>query len=280
MNESNEGAKEAPTGGSGSPELAARFSRVVDFLGEDGFRRLRSSSVAVFGLGGVGSHAALALARGGVGRLRLVDFDVVSASSLNRHAVAGPADVGRPKATVVAERLAELCPDTAVEADDGFFHDDSADRLLGGPLDFVADAIDSLTPKVALLRAASLRRIPIASSLGASAKIDPSKIRVGDLFESSGCPLARAVRRRLGRLGIRSGITAVWSTERGREALPPDAGDAPRRPGRVRNRLPSLPSMPGIFGYALAGVILERLAGGPDSPEAEGEGSTPSPAGL
>ena len=125
-------------------ERPERFGRLVDYYGEEGFRRVRTARVAVVGLGGVGSHAALALARSGVGGLRLIDFDLVTATSLNRSAAAGPADVGRPKAEALAEQLARTCPDTAVEVRLAFCDAETALALLAPPLDWAIDAIDSL----------------------------------------------------------------------------------------------------------------------------------------
>jgi tRNA threonylcarbamoyladenosine dehydratase len=240
----------------------AQFARVVDLLGEEGFARLRRAFVAVLGLGGVGSHCAVALARSGVGRLRLVDFDTLSWTSLNRHACATTRDVGRPKAALLQEAIAQIAPDARVEAAHAFFHHDTADELLAGPPDFVVDAIDSVTPKAALLQACVARRLPVLSCMGASARLDPTALRFADISKTEGCPLARAVRDKLRRdYTIRSGVVTLYSSEPARAPLAPDLDDQPLRRGRVRNRLPSLGVMPGIFGYAAAGHVIQRLAG-------------------
>lgn len=237
------------------------FGRTIDLLGEQGFASLRQARVVVLGLGGVGSHAAVALVRAGVRRLRVVDFDRVTASSLNRHAVARPADLGRGKARLMARFLESLGPDAEVQACEDFFHDETADKLLGGAPAHVVDAIDSYTPKVALLRHCVQRGLPVVSSMGASARTDPTLLRVGDISETRVCPLARVVRRGLAKHGIRDGITAVYSIEAPLQPLPPDEGDETLRRGRVRNRLPSLSVMPGIFGYTVASVVINALAG-------------------
>ena len=242
------------------PEVPPQFTRTVDMLGLEGFERLRRAFVVVVGLGGVGSHAAVALARSGVGRLRLVDFDDVTWSSLNRHAVATPDDVGQLKVEVVGRFVERIHPRLVVEPVDAFFDADSADALLAGEPDVVVDAIDGLTPKVALLRSCVEQGLSVVSSMGAAARSDPSKVRVGPIFESQGCPLARKVRQRLRRLGVTGGITAVYSVEPGRDPLPPDETEARLDRGRVRNRLPSLSTIPGIFGYALASVVIRDLA--------------------
>ena len=194
------------------------FERTVDLLGDEGFDALQRARVVLFGLGGVGSHAAAALVRAGVRRLRVVDFDDVTWSSLNRHAVARAADVGRGKAQVVAELLNAVAPGARVEPVKAFFHDDTADELLGDGPDHVVDAIDSYTPKVALLRHCVRRGLPVVSSMGASARTDPTLLRVGDISETRVCPLARVVRRGLGRQGIRRGFLTVYSIE---APLPP-----------------------------------------------------------
>jgi len=249
-----------PAPSSDSRNFPERFSRCVDLYGVAGFQRIRESRIAVIGLGGVGSHAALALARSGIGELLLVDFDPVTSSSLNRSPVAGPDDVGKPKATVLGDALSSTCPDTAIVTSTAFFHDDSADDLLEPPPTLVVDAIDSLNPKVALLLQCRQRQIDVVSSMGAAGRIDSSALRCGDIAATRVCPLAKMVRRRLKRRGVDSGITCVYSVEKPAPPLPPDLDDLSLDRGRVRNRLPSQISLPGSFGYALAGLALSRLS--------------------
>jgi tRNA A37 threonylcarbamoyladenosine dehydratase len=253
--------------GSSASTDARMFSRTVDLLGEAGFARLRAARAVVVGLGGVGSHAAVALARAGIGSLRLVDFDAIGESSLNRHAIALPGDVGRPKVEVVAAFLARLRPELTVETSLSFFHRDTADDVLAGPPDVVLDAIDSLNPKVELLTACVARGIPVVTSLGASTRTDPGLVRVASLALSRGCPLGKQLRKRLRRRGVDlSMVTAVYSTERARKPLPPDPEDGwlERGLGRERHRQPSLPTLPGIFGYATANAAIALLAGSLD----------------
>ncbi|MBC8425474.1 tRNA threonylcarbamoyladenosine dehydratase [bacterium] len=242
---------------SDSPE---RFTRTVDLYGEDGFAALRAARVTVFGLGGVGAHAAVALARSGIGALTLVDFDKVTASSLNRSPAATEADLDRPKAEVLRDHLALTCPYTEVRSVRAFFHEDSADELLSPAPSLVADCIDSLNPKVALLAQCVRRGLAVASSMGAAGRTDVSMVRAGDLWDSRVCPLASRVRKFLRRQGIDAPVPAVWSEETPCKALPPDLDDQVLDRGRVRNRLPSGIALPGIFGYALASLILDRLA--------------------
>lgn len=239
---------------------ADRHRRTVGLLGPGGFRRLRSSRVAVIGLGGVGAHAAIALARSGVGHLLLDDFDLVTESSLNRNPLLGPDDVGLPKADTMAGRLQRDCPDTRVGARREFFHHDTADAILKPAPDLVVDAIDSLNPKVALLEECSRRGVPVVSSMGASGRTDPAAVRVGDLMDSRCCPLARQVRKRLRKRGMGRGARAVWSVEPDRmEPMEPEAAERTLDRGRARNALPSLITMPGIFGYACAAEAMRML---------------------
>ena len=250
-----------PERSSKSSEDLTQFSRTIDLLGEDGFGRLQRSFVVVIGLGGVGSHAALGLARAGVGRLRLVDFDAVTATSLNRHAAALPEHVGQPKTRVLAELISRIHSSIDVEPRAAFFHEDTADDLLAGDPNLVVDAIDSLNPKVALLETCVGRGLPVVTSLGASSRTDPSKVRVAPLDQTRGCPLGKALRKRLRRRGVDlTRITAVHSIEEPGPTLPPDGGEDWYGDGRPRNLLPSLSTLPGIFGYAAANAAILAIA--------------------
>jgi tRNA A37 threonylcarbamoyladenosine dehydratase len=246
----------------GSAEGAKRFERTRDLFGVEQFAKIRDSRIAVIGLGGVGSHAALALARSGVGELLLVDFDRVTASSLNRSPFAGPQDLGRYKVEVAQEALALTCPDTQINVRREFCHEETLDELLVPEPDGIVDAIDSLNPKVTLLAYCAWRKLPTFSSMGASARRDSTKVRTGDITDTEVCPLARQVRKMLRRRGVDSGITCVYSVEVPSPPLPPDLEDWSYDRGRIRNRLPSQMSLPGIFGYTLAALVLDHLGRG------------------
>ncbi|HOF67587.1 MAG TPA: tRNA threonylcarbamoyladenosine dehydratase [Candidatus Fermentibacter daniensis] len=239
----------------------AAFARTLEFFGREAFDRIRRSSVAVIGLGGVGGHAAVALARNGVGRLLLVDSDVITESSLNRSPFALPGDIGRYKAELLAEHVSAACPGTQATPLVLFVDENETAAILGWKPDLVIDSIDSLNPKVSLLEACVRAGVPVLSSMGASRRLDPSKLRIDDISKTSGCPLARKVRSYLGRRGIRSGIRCVFSTEVPPvEAGPPDGSEMLERRGRVRRRLPGIGPLPGIFGYACAAEALRLLA--------------------
>lgn len=182
--------------------IREQLSRNYSFLGEDGMTAIRNSFVIVVGAGGVGSWAALMLLRSGVSKLRLIDFDQVSLSSLNRHACATLEDVGRPKVVCCAEKFAQIAPWAKLEAWVELFRGDEAERLLGGNPTYVVDAIDNIDTKVDLLRFCAERKIKVISSMGAGAKSDPSRVQISDISVTSEDPLARSVRRRLRALGL------------------------------------------------------------------------------
>lgn len=234
----------------------------MDFYGDEGFRKIRRARVLVAGLGGVGSHCASALCRTGIGELLLCDFDPVTETSLNRSALFRPSDVGLGKAAAAAEILSESCPDTVLGHRSVFIHEDTLPGLLPRDCGYVvADAIDSLNPKTALLAWCLAEGIPVYSSMGASGRSDPSLVRVGDLRETRGCPLARQLRRYLRNRCVPGPVTCVYSTERPVKPLPPDVRDVSCSRGRARNTLPSLMTLPGIFGYALAQMVLDGIVG-------------------
>lgn len=246
---------------SSSPEIATTFARTALYFGPEGMTKLASATVAVFGLGGVGSHAACALVRNGVGALRLVDFDTVTWSSLNRHAVATPADVGRAKVDVLSEALRRIHPTVRVDARREFFAEESKAHLLDPGLSFVIDAIDSVGPKVELLSTCVAMNLPVISCLGAAGRIRGEQVQLADIFDSHTCPLARMIRKRLHQRGIHAQIPAIFSPEIPCAPLPPDDSDPYLPRGRRRRQLPSVGVVPAIAGYAAAGYVLRTLAG-------------------
>jgi len=246
-------------------ELARQaMSRLRMRVGDEGVERIRSARVAVVGLGAVGGFALEALARSAVGHLRLVDFDVVRGSNLNRQLLATVDTVGWPKVDAARDRLARIAPWVRVETMACFFDETVADEVLAPPLAGVVDAIDALGPKIRLLEQCHRRGIPVVSAMGAADRTDPSKVRVGDLSESRNCPLAKRVRKGLRRRGIEEGIRAVWSEELPFRPSEPLATDVPEehdafRRGRRRRTLPSMAPLPGIFGLAAAAEMLRLL---------------------
>jgi tRNA A37 threonylcarbamoyladenosine dehydratase len=247
-----------------TPEAGTRspiWERTRILIGEAGVVRLQGAHVFLAGLGGVGSFAAEGLARAGIGRLTLADFDLVASSNLNRQLVALRSTLGRRKIDVMAERIRDINPECRLTLLDRFLHADELDDLLAPGFHFVLDAIDSLNSKLALLQAAWERGIPAAASMGAGGRTDPSRLRVGDLLDSDVCPLAREVRRRLRRRGVGRGITVVWSDEKARPPLPPE----PTGRGRPRAINGTVSYLPALFGMTLAGVVVHRLLDGADN---------------
>ncbi|PNH06422.1 hypothetical protein TSOC_007192 [Tetrabaena socialis] len=249
--------------------LSEQLTRNVQFFGE-GQMAIARSFVVVVGLGGVGSHAAHLLLRSGVGRLRLIDFDQVTLSSLNRHAVATRADVGTPKATCLESHFRRIMPEANLEAVVEMYTADREEALLAGQPDFVIDAIDNIDTKVALVAACHRRGLRVLSVAGAGAKADPTRLKFVDVSESSVDPLARALRTRLRKFGVFGGVPVLLSTEKPRCKLVSlaDMGAEGASPAdfqivpnfRVRT-IPVLGTTPAVFGMAAAGYVLCGLAG-------------------
>jgi tRNA threonylcarbamoyladenosine dehydratase len=245
-----------------------RFTRTRCFLGDKKFNCLTQAMVTIVGIGAVGGYAAEGLARAGIGRLRLVDFDTIQPSNINRQIIALENSIGLPKVDVAKERIQLINPKCQVEALQLFAADETLDEILNPPPDILIDAIDSLNPKVQLLAGAHKRNISTYSSMGAALRSDPSKIKTGDIMSSNHCPLAKHVRNRLRRQGINGGIHCIYSTERvefsyqgPEEPSQPEPASAYEDRGRKRNVLGSLPTITGIFGLILANEVILQLTG-------------------
>jgi len=236
---------------------SAIFERSRLVFSDQGIENLINSHVFLAGVGGVGGFVAEALARAGVGRITLIDQDVVGGSNLNRQLVALHSTLERPKVEVMAERILDINPHCQVETYQRFLTpDDMEATLTAGDYDYVVDAIDSLNCKVALVSTAYRLKLPVVSSMGAGRRIDPTKIHVADLMKTHGCALARNMRQRLKKQGIGKGILTVFSSEVPMPPGPMEAIEGAR--GRVVNGTASY--MPGIFGLTLAGVVIQKLA--------------------
>ena len=234
--------------------MTERFIRNEMLLGPRAMEKLKSSHVCVVGLGGVGSCAAVALARSGVGELTLVDRDAYSLSNINRQLGALTSTAGRSKAEVMAERVRDINPDCAVHPLAIHYDRETPDSFFDG-LDYIADAIDLVSCKIDLICRARDQGIPVLSALGTGNKLDPSRLEVTDLSLTRGCPLARVMRRELGRRDIRH-LKVVYSSE---EAVPCAPLEAPP-PGR-RSVPGSVPWVPPIAGIMMAGAIVMDLVG-------------------
>ncbi|KAJ3113347.1 hypothetical protein HDU96_003520 [Phlyctochytrium bullatum] len=249
--------------------IREQLARNYAFLGEEGTKKVRGSFVIVVGLGGVGSHAAHMLLRAGVEHLRLIDFDQVSLSSLNRHAVARRVDVGTSKAQCLAKHFKEICPESKVEPVVKVFELSAADELLAGNPDYVLDCIDNLQTKVELIKYCKDKNYRIISSMGAGAKADPSHIQIADISDTFEDPLARATRKGLKLKGVDGGVPVVYSSEKpGSVKLLPldedkveEAGEYGPLPNFRARILPVLGTLPALFGNAMATYVITELAG-------------------
>lgn len=258
-----------------------RFDRAARLFTEPGLARLMGARVVVFGMGGVGSFAAEALSRSGVGKLALVDFDEVCITNVNRQLHALKGTVGRQKVDVMAERLRLVHPASEIVAIPRFYNAESSDELLGGPIDFAVDAIDNLTAKAHLIATCLARGIPLVSSMGAAARLDPTRVRTADLAETHTDPLARHVRKLLRQhhgLEVRDGqpigVMAVFSDEppidptevgydrgEGFRCVCPN-GDNGLHTCDKRSRIEGSASfVTGTFGLACASVVVRALIG-------------------
>jgi tRNA threonylcarbamoyladenosine dehydratase len=245
------------------------FSRTAILLGDAALAALGRSVVAVFGVGGVGSYAAEALARSGVGSFVLVDCAAVSPSNLNRQVLAMRSSVGRPKVEVMRERILDINPEAKVEVHAERVDRGSAERLLRPELSYVVDAVDTLTAKIDIVLAARRLGVPVVSVMGAGNKLDPTRVEVADIYDTEVCPLARAMRRELRKLGVES-LKVVYSREEGAEVedsgLPCrfEAACEDRRDCPCEGRRPvpgSVSFVPSVFGLVAASVVVRGIAG-------------------
>ena len=188
------------------------FARTELLIGAEGIAALAAAKVAVIGIGGVGSYAAEALARAGIGHLLLVDDDAVCLTNVNRQIIALRSTVGRPKVEVMAERICDINPDAKVEAVQAYFGPDSAEHLVGPGLSYVVDAIDTVSAKLELVMRCKALGIPIVSAMGTGNKLDPTRLELADIAETSVCPLARVMRKELRKRGVDS-LKVIYSRE-------------------------------------------------------------------
>lgn len=232
------------------------FSRTELLLGADGMEKLKKARIAVFGIGGVGGYAVEALARSGVGALDLIDKDEISLTNINRQLIALHSTVGKPKVEVMAERVKDINPDCVVRTYQLFYVPDTADQFDFSQYDYVIDAIDTVTGKIALALQARESGTPIISSMGTGNKLDPTDFVVTDLYQTSFCPLARIMRKELRKRGV-DRLKVVYSEE---EALTPE-GETEELPQGRRSIPGSAAFVPSVAGLILAGEVIKELVG-------------------
>lgn len=240
-------------------------SRTRLLLGNAGLEQLAQTSLAIFGIGGVGSYAVEALARAGVGHLTLIDFDVVAVSNLNRQVHALTTTIGQLKAEVMADRCRLINPDIEVTVVTEAYDAKNSERLLAPHFDYVLDCIDLITAKIHLIAACKALRIPILSSMGAANKLDPTAIQVGDLFATQNCRLCRIMRKELRRRGVATDVEVIYSTEGFRPLGEGRRMIAAQENGSYQQRrapLGSVAWIPSIFGLTMAGIVVPRILAG------------------
>ena len=235
-------------------KMINEFSRTELLLGADGMEKLKRARVAVFGIGGVGGYAVEALARAGIGALDLIDNDVISLTNINRQIIALHSTVGLPKTDVMAARVKDINPDCEVRTYQMFYGPDTAELFDFAQYDYIIDAIDTVTGKLALAVNAQKANTPIISSMGTGNKLDPTAFTVTDIYKTSFCPLARIMRKELRKRGIER-LKVVYSQE---EALTPE-GVTEELPQGRRSIPGSVSFVPSAAGLILAGEVIKDI---------------------
>ena len=232
------------------------LTRTELLLDEEKLKKLKNSSVLVVGLGGVGSWAAEMICRAGVGSMTIVDGDNVHPTNRNRQLPALKSTEGLAKAEVMGQRILDINPDIKLTVIQEYIKDDRMIEILSKNYDYVVDAIDTLSPKIFLIFHSLQRNLPLVSSMGAGGKFDPARVNISDISETTDCSLARILRKRLHRLGIREGFTAVYSNE----VIDKEKIIATNGEQNKASIVGTISYMPAAFGIACASVVLRDLA--------------------
>ncbi|MBO7263149.1 MAG: tRNA threonylcarbamoyladenosine dehydratase [Alistipes sp.] len=233
------------------------LERTELLLGEEKLNILKNANVLVVGVGGVGAYAAEMIVRSGVGRMTIADADKVSESNINRQLVALHSTIGREKCDILADRLKDINPALQLTVVNRFIKDDQTDTLLDSDkFDYVVDAIDTLSPKLALIKGAMDRGIRIVSSMGAGAKTDPTLMEIKDIAKTHHCPLAHMLRKRLHKIGIKRGFWAVFSPEPVREGAMILCEEQNKK-----SNVGTISYIPALFGIGCASVVIRDLIG-------------------
>jgi tRNA A37 threonylcarbamoyladenosine dehydratase len=233
------------------------LSRMEMLIGGEALAKLKASRVLVVGLGGVGAFAAEMIVRAGIGSITIVDGDKIHPSNRNRQLLALNSTSGKSKSGLMRKRLLDINPDLKVTEVNEYIRDDRMKEILDEGFDYVVDAIDTLSPKVFLIYHSLNRRYPVVSSMGSGGKFDPLRISIEDISETTNCTLARILRKKLHKLGVRDGFTAVYSPEPvDKNKVIPSTGE--RNKASV---VGTISYMPAAFGIACASVVIRDLAG-------------------
>ena len=239
--------------------MLSQFSRTELLIGKEGMERLSKSRVAVFGVGGVGGYTVEALARSGIGELDLIDNDQVALTNLNRQIIATTKTLGRDKVDVAKERVMEINPSAKVNIYKKFYLPETKEEFDFTKYDYVVDAIDTVSGKIALVEQAKEAGVPIISSMGAGNKLDPTAFRVADIYKTSVCPLAKVMRRELKKRGIRK-LKVVYSEEM--PIVPEKNAEMEQAEPTQKRQVPgSVAFVPSVVGLIIAGEVIKDLAG-------------------
>ncbi|MCP9610476.1 tRNA threonylcarbamoyladenosine dehydratase [Coprobacter tertius] len=232
------------------------LSRTGLLIGDEKLQRLSQSNILVVGTGGVGAYAAEMLCRAGVGRMTIIDGDVVSPSNINRQLIALHSTIGKPKTEILADRLKDINPSIVLKAEFRYLSCDDIKEILDSEkYDYVIDAIDTLAPKITLIEQCIKRKLKIISSMGAGGRTDPAKIIYGDISDTYHCSLAKAVRKRLQSIGIKKGLKVVFSTEQADKK----AVIATSNERNKKSTVGTISYLPAMFGCYLAAFVIRKI---------------------
>jgi tRNA A37 threonylcarbamoyladenosine dehydratase len=235
------------------------LTRTELILDEEKLKRLKNSNVLVVGLGGVGAYAAEMISRAGIGSMTIVDGDHIHPTNRNRQLPALKSTEGLPKAEVMGKRILDINPDINLTIIQEYLKDDRMIEVLDAGFDYIVDAIDTLSPKIFLIYHSMQRKYPVVSSMGAGGKFDPTKVTVSDISETTDCSLARILRKKLHKLGIREGFTAVYSPEQ----IDKSKVVATNGEHNKASIVGTISYMPAAFGIACSSVVIRDLTGIP-----------------
>jgi tRNA threonylcarbamoyladenosine dehydratase len=233
------------------------LSRTEMLLGKEGLDKLQASNILVVGLGGVGAYAAEMICRAGVGKMTIVDGDTVHSTNRNRQLIALKSTEGIEKAIIMGQRLKDINPRLDLKVINEYIRDEKMIEILNAGFDYLIDAIDTLSPKTFLIYHSVMKKVPVVSSMGSGGKFDPVRVAISDISETTNCTLARILRKRLHKLGIRDGVTAVYSSEVvDKKRVVPVTGEKNKA-----SMVGTISYMPAAFGIACASVVIRDLAG-------------------
>ena len=231
------------------------LSRTELLIGAKNIERLSSSHVLVVGLGGVGAYAAEMLVRSGIGKITIADADTLSESNLNRQLLALRSTLGKKKTLVMQQRLLDINPELQITVVEGFIKDELTNKILDmAKYDYVVDAIDTLSPKLALIKESLSRGIPIVSSMGAGGKTDPTRMEICDISKTHHCPLAHMLRKRLHKMGIKDGFKAVFSSEEPDRKAIIECDEQNKK-----SNIGTISYLPAMFGIGCASAVINDL---------------------